>query len=198
MAADILATEAELEAYLGRAIDTPTATILLEIATAVVQAAAGQRLIQVVGDLHVFDLDTIDTSRYLELPEVPATAVGPVVVGATTVTDYVTELSRGRLYRACGWRTPAVHPYGAPSTVTVTYTHGFATGAQDLQLARSFVLAIAAGGATNPSGAIREQIDDYAVQYDAAAAHLDASPIMAMALRRKYGRGRQSALLVRR
>lgn len=197
MAADALITEAELEAYLQTSLDTPTATLAIELATGVVQAAAGQRLVQVVDDEVTIGLDDLDTGPWLELPEAPVTAVGTVVVGALPVTDATPDYTRGRLYRALGWRSASLYPYAAPSTVTVTYTHGYAPTDQRLQLARAWVLTLAAGVADNPSGATREQIDDYAVQYSSeAASRLEATSAGAAALRRYYGRGRRSHRLI--
>ncbi len=196
--ADQLITEAELEAYLQTTIDTPLATLAIELATGVVQAAAGQRLVQVVDDTVTLTVDGVDGGVWLELPEGPVTAVGAVLVGATVVTDTTADLPRGRLYRALGWRPSNLYPRDAPSTVAVTYTHGYAPGDQRLQLARGWVLTLAAGAVDNPSGAAREQIDDYSVQYAATAAtRLEASAAGAVLLRRVYGRGRRSALLVK-
>jgi hypothetical protein len=196
--ADQLITEAELEAYLQTSVDTPLAELAIDLATGVVQAACGQRLVRVVDDTVILSLDGHDGGPWLELPEGPVTAVGAVQVGATVVTDAVEDLPRGRLYRAMGWRPSNVYPRGAPSTVTVTYTHGYPFGDQRLQLARGWTLTLAAGAVNNPSGATREAIDDYSVQYAAAAAtQLEASPAGAALLRRVYGRGRKSALLVK-
>lgn len=196
--ADQLVTPAELASHLQTDVDTSSATQAIEVATGVVQAAAGQRIVRVVDDVVVLDLDEIDSGRYLNLPEWPVTAVGTVLVGATTVTDAVAQLSRGRLYRASGWRSVSLYPYASPSTATVTYTHGLAAGDQRLQLARSVALNLAAAVYTNPaSGVVREQIDDYAVQYDTAAARLDQSPFLIAALRRRYARPRRSVLMLK-
>jgi hypothetical protein len=195
--ADQLITEAELEAYLQTTIDTPLATLAIELATGVVQAAAGQRLVQVVDDTVTLTVDALDRGVWLELPEGPVTSVGAVLVGATVVTDTTADLPRGRLYRTLGWRPGNLYPRDAPSTVTVTYTHGYAPGDQRLQLARGWVLNLAAGAIEVPAGATREQIDDYTIQYAAAAGKLEATPAGAALLRRYYGRGRKSALLVK-
>jgi hypothetical protein len=45
-----------------------------------------------------------------------------------------------------------------------------------LQLARQAALSLAAVAYVNPNGAVREQIDDYAVQYEAAARVRPARP----------------------
>lgn len=193
--ADQLATPEDLASFLQQDLDLATATLLIEAATAVVQAASGQRIVEVVDDEVVIDLDEFDGGPWLPLPELPATAVGAVLVGASAVTDFSAQLSRGRLYRADGWRSTLLAS-SSPSTVTVTYTHGFPAGDQRLQLARSAVLGLAGAMYVNPSGASREQIDDYAVAYDAAAVRLEAAPSLAAELRRRYGRPRRSVRLV--
>ena len=194
----MLITPEELASYLQEDLDTATATLVIEIATGVVQAATSQRLVQVVDDPFTIYLDEYDTSRWLELPELPVTAASGFMVGATAVTDVTLDASRGRLYRPCGWRSSTVYPPSSPSTVTGIYTHGYATGDRRLQLARSVVLVLAAACYGNPSAATREQIDDYAVQYtETATARLDETPATVAALRRAYGRGPRSALLLK-
>jgi hypothetical protein len=195
---DMLITLEELASHVQDDIDTATGTLAIEIATGVVQAAISQRLIYVANDPFTLYVDEFDTGRWIELPELPVTAVGTIQVGASTVTDITPDLSRGRLYRPCGWRSLTTYPWNAPSTVTGTYTHGYQTGDRRLQLARSVVLVLAGTVYSNPMGAAREQIDDYAVQYtDAANARIDAMPATVAALRRQYGRGPRSALLVK-
>lgn len=199
MSADLLATASELASYLQTDVDTTTATLALELATGAVQAAAGQRLIRVDDDVVVLDLDHLDTGLYLYLPEAPVVSVDAVLVGAAAVTDVTVQLSRGRLYRPSGWRSSATaypYPSSAPSTATVTYTHGYELTAQELQLARLVCLQIASGLYENAIGATSEQIDDYSVRYERAAAELQGS-VMGMALRRRYGRPRRSSLLVK-
>jgi hypothetical protein len=186
--ADQLATASDLASFLQQDVDTATATLLLEAATSVIQALTGQRIVQVTNDVVTLDVDQCDSSLWLHLPQRPVTAVSAVTIGALAVTNYTVQLSRGRLWRAYGWRLATLPIYDAPSTVTVTYTHGYAPGDQRLQMARQAALALAGGAYVNPSGASREQIDDYSVQYDAVAARLDASAGLQNVLRRAYGR----------
>lgn len=195
--ADQLATPTDLAARLQEDVDRATAETLIEGATAVVQAAVGQRLVQVVDDTVVLDLGDYDSGSRLALPERPVTAVSAVLIGATPVTDFVAELSRGRLYRSAGWRSASTPYAGGPSTVTVTYTHGFPVGDQRLQLARVAVLSLAAAAYSNPSGVSREQIDDYAVAYEGAAAQMQAPPALVAMLRKRYGRPARSVRLVK-
>lgn len=187
--ADQLATPSDLAALLQKAVDTASATLAVEVCTAVVQAAAdGQRILQVIGDTEVIDLDAGFCSSYLWLPQWPVTAVASAMVGVTAVTDFTVQLSRHRLWRAAGWRSTTV-PYwsSTPSTVTVVYTHGYTAGDQRLQLARGAVLSLARGLFDNPTAAASEKIDDYAVTYAAAEAALEASPGLKKAIRKQYG-----------
>lgn len=185
--ADQLATAADLALLVGATADARH-TLLVECATAVVQAVTGQRIVEVEDDEAELDLDGYDGGRYLVLPERPVTAVDSVLIGATAVTDYSLEASRSRLWRADGWRSTLVAYVDQPSTVTVTYTHGYPAGHQKLQLARSAVLSLAMVPAANPGGATAERIDDYSVQFDAMMARMDAAPFLVGALRRQYGR----------
>lgn len=197
--ADQLATPSDLASLLQQDVDTATATLLIETATGIVQTVAGQRIVQVVGDVVVLDLDLCDNSVWLDLPQRPVTAVTTVLVGTTPVagTDYTAQLSRGRLWRRTGWRLATTGSWLAPSTVTVTYTHGYAAGDQRLQIARQAVLTLAGSAYTNPSGATREQIDDYQVAYEAMSARMEASPGLQSLLRHRYGRPNGSVRLVK-
>jgi hypothetical protein len=194
--ADQLATPADLASLLQQDLDASTANLVIECATAVVQAVTGQRIVQVTNDTITLDLDGYDGGVYLALPERPVTAVGAVLIEATAVTDFSTQLRRGRLWRANGWRSTLVAYFDQPSTVAVTYTHGYAAGHQRLQLARASVLSLAKGAYTNPSGAVREAIDDYSVAYEAMAAQMDASPFLVAALKKQYGRPPGSVPLI--
>lgn len=193
--ADMLITAAELASAMQQDLDTATATLAIEIATGAVQAAAEQRIIQVVGDTVAIDLDVHDCGLYLSLPEGPVTAVTSASVGATAVTDYTVQLGRGRLWRSLGWRSATLPHWNAPSTATVVYTHGYPTGHQKLQLARGVVLDLAKtgyGAAGNGGPVESEQIDDYSVKYARITASiesaLDPQGPLARALRRQYGR----------
>lgn len=195
--ADMLASPSDLASLLQQDVDTATATLLLEAATAVVQATAGQRLVQVLGDVVALDLDEYDGGHYLDLPERPVAAVTTVLIAATAVTDYSTQLRRNRLWRADGWRSTLIAYPSQPSLVTVTYDHGYAAGDQRLQLARGATLSLASAVYGNPGGVTREQIDDYAVAYEAASARMEASTSLAALLRKQYGRVGGSVRLVK-
>ena len=184
--ADQLATPEQLASALQQNLDASTANLWLNAATAVVQeAAGGQRILQVAGDTAEL-MGT--TESWLALPQTPVTAVTSVTLDGDTVTAGTTTgtyRKRGaRLWRDSGWSADIY----APSAVVVVYTHGYAIGAQELELARSAVLGLSKAAYVNPSGAKSEAIDDYRVAYEAVAAALEASPNLKAALRRKYGR----------
>ena len=145
----------------------------------------GQRIVEVVGDTATL-VGTTDS--WLDLPQRPVSAVTSVTLDGSAVAEGTTTGTYrrfgSRLWRDCGWATC----YTEPSTVVVVYTHGYATGSQELQLARSAVLSLARGAYSNPTGISREAIDDYSVAYEVASAAMDASPHLKAALRRQYGR----------
>lgn len=193
--ADMLVTVPELASLLQQDVDTATATLAIEIATGAVQSVAGQRIVQVTNDVEIIDIDLQDRGFWLDLPEGPVTSVSAVLIGTLTVTDFTVQLSRGRLWRRYGWLS-ATRPYWPmPSTVTVTYTHGYVVGDQKLQLARGVVFELAKTGysaAARAGAIVQEKIDDYTVQYAQMAASiesaLDPEGALARALRRQYGR----------
>ncbi|XTZ17050.1 hypothetical protein ACQSSU_06635 [Micromonospora echinospora] len=182
--ADQLATLADLAAHLqvGEAdLNPATGTLLIECATAVVQAAAGQRIVEATSTV------TLESGpdRWLWLPQIPVRSVTSVVLDGTALTaDDGYRLRGHRLWRAAGWQTCA----SPPSEVVVEYTHGYPADAQELQLARQAVLSLAAAAYRNPGGAVREQIDDYAVAYEAVSTRMEAAPYLRTSLRRQYGR----------
>lgn len=185
--ADLLASVADLEALLQTDVNDMQATAALEVATAVVQAAAGARIVRVTADVVTVPGTT---DRWLRLPEGPVVSVSSVSLDGVSLTVGVPgaavtswRLVGDRLWRGASWQTY----YDEPSTVTVTYTHGYASGAQELQLARGTTLSLARGLSANPTGVSRESIDDYSVQYEAASAALSAQPSVSALLRRAYG-----------
>lgn len=191
--ADQLATPTDLAALLQQDLDASTANLVIDAATAAVQeAAGGQRILQVTNDTANL---TGTTDSWLDLPQIPVTAVSSVTLDGVTVTAgspgsaATTYRLRGnRLWRTDGWQTYI----GEPSNVVVVNTHGYASGSQGLQLARGATLSIARALYSNPSGVASEQIDDYAVSYAKAAAEaadfLANAPGLRAALRRQYGR----------
>lgn len=184
--ADLLATVADLRTLLGEdatSLPDAEATLLLEMATGAVQAAAGQDIVQRVDDT-VTLMGTV--SSWLHLPQLPVTAVSAVTLDGQAVGDH--KVVGARLWREGGW---ASNP-GTPSTVEVTYTHGYADGDPGLQLARSAVLATASQMFSNPTSATGFSIDDYREQYAQSSEMAGTVPQrLQKALRRQYGpRGR--------
>lgn len=185
--ADQLATVDDLASALQQAVDTSTATLLIECATAVVQAVAGgQRIVRVVDD-PLAKIGTTDS--WLDLPQIPVVSVSTVTLDGVALTEGTLnpahyKLRGDRVWRTDGWQTYV----GQPSDVALNYTHGYASGSQDLQLARSAVLGLAKGQYANPSGVTSEAIDDYHVTYQAMSAQMEAAASLKSALRRMYGR----------
>lgn len=180
--ADQLATSSDLASALQvdpASLNAATATLLLELATSIVQrAAGGQRIIQATDTALI---DVIDLDQWIDLPQRPVTAVTTVVLDGTTITDW--RLVNQRLWRQVGWLTR----WDQPSQAAITHTHGYPAGSQYLQLARAATLSLAVAGYGNPAAVVSEAIDDYRVSYDEAAARMELSPFTAEAIRAQYG-----------
>lgn len=187
--ADQLAAPADLGLLLERLdIDMPKATRLVEIATAIVQEAAGrppQRILRVIDD-EVSLMGSGDS--WLDLPQRPVVSVSSVQIDGEAVTagrgsgQY--RLIGNRLYRSDGWATEPPEP----SEVTVVYTHGYAPDDQGLQLAAGAVVSIIVGAYDNPEGLKAQSVDDWSATYNALAGQLETSKYLKAALRRQYGR----------
>ncbi len=184
--ADQLVTASDLAKFLQTTFDagqSAAADLYLKAATAVVQGSARQRLVQVAGDAITL-IGTTDS--WITLPERPVTAVASVALDGTALvldTDY--KRYGARLWRSDGWQETAYEP----SIVAVTYTHGYADGAQALELARTYVMTLAAQVYTDPTSVTTsEAIDDYRVTYTQAMSRMILTPEATTALRRAYGR----------
>lgn len=167
-------------------LPTGTGTLLLECATAVVQiAAGGQRIVQVVGDTASL-IGTTDS--WLDLPQIPVTAVASVTLDGAALTVGIDAAQYkhlgNRLWRTDGWQTYV----GRPSEVVSVNTHGYPAGHQKLQLGRWATLSLAKGQVPNPGSVASESIDDYSVTFDKMSAQMEASPFLQKALRKAYGR----------
>lgn len=113
------ATEDDLEEWVGHAVDTARATLLLDLASAAVSDAAGHDLDEASAT------ETIDGSGAPELllPRWPVTAVSTVVEDGDTLTfddDYRWSYA-GVLERTNGCWT------GKKRAVDVTYTAGYSS-----------------------------------------------------------------------
>jgi hypothetical protein len=188
MAADQLATPQELASLLQldygslSAAQQATLLMLVELATAKVQrAAGGQRIVEVTHTDALIDV-TDPCDYYLALPQLPVQEVTEVQIDGEVITDWV--LRRQMLWRAFGW----MRIYSPPSQVTCSFTSGYPTGSQWLQLGKEMTLSLAATGWGNPGGsASSESIDDYQVSYGDADARMGLTEYMASAIRDAYG-----------
>lgn len=181
--ADKLASREDLAAALQHEVDNASADVALEVATAVVQAAAGQLIVRST----VTETAWGSTDNVLRLKQRPVRSVTSVTYGGSLLSQGTASgtwrLSPAGLWRDLGWTTVACEP----SPVTVVYVAGYESTEQEIQLARGVTLSVARGLFTNPGGAVREQIDDYAVAYAEAATAVDVMPGMAARLRKQYG-----------
>lgn len=178
---DLLATVEDLQSMPGTdGITDGVALILLQCATAVVQAAAGgQRIVEATSTAY---LDG-NHGKWLWLPQRPVQSVESVTVDGEALTPDGWKLRGQRLRRTYGtWMG-----YSIDTDIEVVYTHGWPEGSQELQLARGTVLSLATGVFTNPGGVSREQLDDYSVAYEATASRLEANSALSAALLRTYG-----------
>jgi hypothetical protein len=189
--ADQLATRAQLAAALQKdvaSLNTATADVWLNAATAVVQEAAGfQRILRVTDEQITL---TGTTDSWLRLPQIPVVSVSAVTLDGEALTAGAAG-SGGSTYRLRGtrlWRGDGWQKYcGEPSEASVTYTHGYADTAQGIELARGTVISLARIPYDNPTAVAREQIDDYQVAYGVVSAAMEASKFLRRALRRQYG-----------
>jgi hypothetical protein len=179
--ADQLVTPEELASFLQQDLDTATATLLIELATGKVQAAAGQRLVAAVSTF-VIDVDLCEWGPWLSLPQLPVRTVAAVLIDGVAITDWY--LRQQRLWRLNGWNVNR----SAPTQVTVQdVAHGHLDGAQALQSARGYTLALCAAGYGNPGGVSSEAIDDYKVTWADADARMQVTDYMRDQLRATYG-----------
>jgi hypothetical protein len=185
--ADMLATRDQLASALQEDVDNATADVWLAAATAVVQEAAGQRIL-LVEDEQITLAGT--TASWLRLPQAPVRSVSSVLLDGDAVTvgaagsgGSTYRLQGTRLWRGDGWQRYV----GEPSEITIVYSHGYDTDEQGIELARAAVIGLARAPYSNPSAVSREAIDDYQVAYQTVSAAMEASTYLRRALRRQYG-----------
>ncbi len=179
--ADQLATPEELASLLQRDLDASTANLLLNLATAKVQRAAGGQRIVDVTDTALLHVDDWCWNPWLELVQFPVRSVSAVLLNGVAITDW--SLRKQMLWRSLGWRGNSTEP----AEITVTSTHGYVAGSQYLELARDATLALAKVGYGNPDGVTSEAIDDYKVSYAEADARMQMTESMRMAIADAYG-----------
>lgn len=179
-----LATLADLQA---RNIDAaePLASTMLAAASAEVREAAGSPISRTTSTVA---LTGWWHEQYLRLPGPPIVSVDTVAIDGVEVNDW--RLDGDRLWRAAGWG----RDYG-PSTVTVTYTHGYTEVPADIvDLVCSLAgagIAAAAEGYASRAGVVTERIDDYSVTYaqgaEAVATAMDLPERTRARLRARFG-----------
>lgn len=187
--ADSLLAPPALSNFLGEDLDLAQETALLEQATAIVQDAAGQRLVRVEND----EVTLIGSAEHwLTLPERPVVSVSAVEIDGNAVTDF--QVRKHRLWRDQGWQASSLLLLWSraepPSLIDVTYTHGYDDNDQALEFARSVVKTVAAQLNGNPLGATGFSIDDYREQYSQAGSAAVSGAVpesLRLALRRRYG-----------
>lgn len=178
--ADMLATPSDLASLLQRDVDTATATLLIELATARVQrAAGGQRIVDATTTAVIDVRDPCD--YFLPLPQWPVRSVSAVLLDGVAISDWY--LREQKLWRAVGWMSS----WSPPSQVKATYVHGYPTDAQGLQLAKDACLSLAQMGYGNPDAATSEAIDDYRVTYADAEARMVMTETLRQAIADAYG-----------
>lgn len=187
--ADILATPEQLALFVDQSgLDETRATLLLELSTAEVQAAAGgaggiQRILQVTDE--PFEIMGT-TDRWVMLPQRFVTDVDQVTIDDGDELVLGTDYKRfgGGLWRRCGWSS-CPHE---PTSVAGVYSHGLELTDQRIMYATSCAIGIARTVVDNPVGVLSESIDDYRVQYAAqVAAVMEAAPYMRAQPRKLYG-----------
>lgn len=187
--ADQLATPGDLASLLQKDVDTASAVLASEVCTAVVQAACdGQRIVRATSTEVVYG----GWGKLLRLKQQPIVSITSVTYNGTLLTQG-TSWGNWRLSPQGPWRNLGWAEYcNGPVPTTVVYVAGYDPAGSDsdkqaLQLGRGTTLSLMRGLFVNPSGVVREQIDDYAVAYAEAQAALDASPSMKALLRKQYG-----------
>ncbi|WP_433699097.1 hypothetical protein [Nocardiopsis sp. CA-288880] len=190
MALPPLATVADAAA-LGLVVEGQEATLLtayLAAASAAVRDAAGAPISQTTSTIALEG----ERSQRLHLPAPPVTSVAAVLMDGEEVTDY--RLASGALWRPDGWART-----GAPSEVTVTYTHGLPEVPADIvmlvcRIAAATLLAYRseADGSGLAAGDVRqERIGDYSVTYggDGQITELELSDRLTRKLAARFGGG---------
>jgi hypothetical protein len=170
--------------------EVAAADLVLQGVIGTVKRAARQQLELVTNDVVQLPGVWEQTLRLPQRPVVAVTAVSlrdpaGVAIALVETRDYV--WSRLGLLQRIGFiaRIPrSIEGYwgGPAATVTVTYSHGYASIPDDV---RAIVLAAAVREFGNPEGDTEESIGNYAVKHSAADAALLGSERKALS---NYGR----------
>lgn len=159
------ATASELASYIQADVDTSTANLLLQLASAEFNSEADTTFVSTTATWS----EAGNGSRILEVPWRPITAVSAVRIAGVTVTDY-TRIKQ-RFYRSNGWGTVCGFP---PDLVEIDLTYGYSSVPDDVKAA---VLETAASAYQQPSSAVAaESIDDYRVRYNSDSGGVQLTP----------------------
>lgn len=174
------AAPTDLAAYLQQTVDTATAQLLLDMATAKIQEYCGWPISSTPGDVAKLT-GSADGSEKIFLPSLYVTAIGSIVAGGVTLTSTQYSWSSHGVLTLIDqptWNTDdptlftprptsllARYPWPTSAdSITVTFDHGYATvpnGVKDV------CLALSARSYANPQNVISETMGSYSVRYDA-------------------------------
>lgn len=152
------ATASELASYMQQDLDSSTATLVLELASAEFARAAGTQF----APTEVAYTTTGTSATRLTLPYGPVSAVSAVRLNGVTVAADYTRIG-STLYRTAGFGDSYAFP---PDTLEVDLTYGYASVPGDVKAA---VLETAAQAYSSPVAVVQESVDDYSVRYAAGA-----------------------------
>jgi hypothetical protein len=166
----LYASTSDLEAYLQQTVDSTTATLVLQVTSALFTTRAATAFLPTTT---TYQVEGHGWSR-IRLPYRPIISIQAVrIVTATGVTTTVTDYTRIKqtLYRLAGWGVRCAFP---PDMVEVDLTHGFAAVPDDVKGA---VLESAAAAYSSPDITVKsESIDDYSVSSAANTGGVMLSP----------------------
>jgi hypothetical protein len=162
------ATPADLASYLQTTVDTASAQLSLDLATALIKNYTRQTLSYVADDTVVLRGNT----AVLLLPQRPVVGT-PVVNGLVPSAVYRFDPPDRLTYGVPSGNLAAAQyangpnpVYGVwPLAVTVTYSHGYQVIPDDI---RGACISVAARAYDNPQGLRGETIGSYSVQYAGA------------------------------
>lgn len=165
------ATAADLAVRLGRTLTTDEAAqadAFLDDASWAIRDYCRQDINAQTGLTATFESPD---GPWLDLPQRPVTALTSVAINGQVVTDF--KQVGDRLYRVYGWAWPSIDVvppmaiYAPVSTVTVTYDAGYNPLPQAIV---SVCINAAMRAFSNPTGVLRESIDDYSRDFSGDAA----------------------------
>lgn len=168
------ATASELASYLKQDLDTSTATLALQVAS-----AEFSRLADTWWTAQAVTYQVEGRwSWVLDLPYRPVIDVDEVRINGAVITDW-TRINE-RLYRTGGFGSRAF----PPDSVEVDLTYGYTVVPDDVKGA---VLEIAGLAYQNPDRLVSEAIDDYTVRFGVDAGGLQVSAGAALLARTYRG-----------